>query len=145
MRIATSTTKEYVKRMGNTDAEAKPSLLRRTLRFGITGVFITGLHVVIATVLIHFAQSDPSLANGVAFCCATIVSFLMHTLWSFSAQLQGHTLIKFNVVSIVGFLLSIGIPVAVQALGFGGLISTLAVVLVIPPVNFVLHNFWTYK
>lgn len=132
--------------MGNIDAEAKPrSLLIRALRFGVTGLLITAMHIAIATALIQFVQSTPSFANGVAFCCATIASYLIHTTWSFSKNLQGSTFIKFIVVSIIGFLLSVGVPIIAQTLGFGAFVSTVAVVLVIPPVNFALHNFWTYK
>ncbi|WP_084488327.1 GtrA family protein [Pseudomonas sp. CFII64] len=120
-------------------------LLKRTLRFGVTGLFVTGVHFVIATLIIHYVLSNPSIANGIAFCCATMLSYLLHTVWSFSAKLHGKTLFRFVVVSIVGLLLSLTIPLGVQYLGFSALISTCAVIFLLPPVNFILHNFWTYK
>lgn len=129
-----------------TEASSKQdSLLKRTLRFGLTGLFVTGLHFAIATLFVNYVQHNPSLANGVAFCIATIVSYLMHTLWSFSAKLHGKTLIRFVMVSMFGLCLSLTIPWIVQQLGFGYIVGTAAVVLILPVVNFALHNFWTYK
>lgn len=123
----------------------RTSLLTRTVRFGFTGLFVTGLHVVIATLFIHLISPSPPLANGVAFCCATLVSYLMHTTWSFSGQLHGRTLFRFITVSIIGLLLSMLVSWAIQQLGLGYFIGIAAVVLVLPPVNFLLHNFWTYR
>lgn len=120
-------------------------LLTRTLRFGCTGLFITGLHVLIATLFIQLVWPSPPLANGVAFCCATLVSYLLHTIWSFSGQLQGRTLFRFILVSILGLLLSMLVSWAIQQLGLSYLVGIAAVVLVLPPVNFLLHNFWTYR
>jgi len=132
--------------MDTTEISSKQdSLLKRTLRFGLTGLFVTGLHFSIATLFVNYIQHNPSLANGVAFCIATIVSYLMHTLWSFSAKLHGKTLIRFIMVSVFGLCLSIIIPWVVQQLGFGYVVGTAAVVLILPVVNFLLHNFWTYK
>lgn len=123
----------------------KHSLLMRTIRFGATGLFVTALHILIATVLIHYGQLSASIANGIAFCVATTVSYLMHTKWSFSADLEGKNLFRFAVVSTIGLLLSLGIPLALSAMGFGAAAGTAAVVIMLPITNFVLHNFWTYR
>lgn len=123
----------------------KQSLLKRTVRFGATGLFVTGLHFVIATLLINYAEQNSSIANGVAFCSATIVSYLMHTKWSFSSDIESKNLFRFLTVSGVGLALSLAIPLVVKSLGFDSLIATVAVVIILPVTNFVLHNFWTYR
>ena len=129
----------------NTVENTRSSLLKRTVRFGATGLFITALHVAIATLFVNYVLHDSSIANGVAFCIATIASYLMHTKWSFSSQVQRKTFVKFMVVSAFGLGLSLGIPLIVNALGFNYIVATLAVVFVLPVTNFVLHNFWTYR
>lgn len=124
---------------------SKHSLLKRTVRFGATGVFVTALHVVIATLFIHYILHNPSIANGFAFCIATVVSYLMHTKWSFSSDLEGKNLLRFIAVSIVGLMLSLLIPFITKSMGFDYMVGTVAVVIALPITNFVLHNFWTYR
>ena len=123
----------------------KQSILKRTIRFGATGLFVTGLHVVIATLLIHYADQNSSISNGVAFYIATVVSYLMHTKWSFSSELQSKNLLRFVTVSAVGLALSLAIPLIVKSLGFNSTVGTVAVVVMLPVTNFFLHNFWTYR
>lgn len=124
---------------------SKHSLLKRTIRFGATGVFVTALHVVIATLCIHLILPDPSIANGIAFSVATVVSYLMHTKWSFSSEMEGKNLMRFIVVSIIGLMLSLIIPFITKSMGFDYIVGTVAVVIALPITNFVLHNFWTYR
>jgi putative flippase GtrA len=126
-------------------ASPKQSILKRTIRFGATGLFVTGLHVVIATLLIHYADQNSSIANGVAFCIATVVSYLMHTKWSFSSDLESKNLFRFITVSAVGLALSLAIPLVIKSLGFDSTVGTVAVVVMLPVTNFFLHNFWTYR
>lgn len=121
------------------------SLFRKASRFGLTGIFITFLHLAIATLIIHFLTPNASIANGVAFIAANITSYVMHTLWSFSEKLHGQNLFRFLVVSLIGFVISIAVPSITQGLSFTPLIGTLSVILILPPLNFLLHNFWTYK
>lgn len=120
-------------------------LKRRALRFGATGVFVTLVHVVVASGWIHFVDGNPSFANAVAFTVATLVSFLMNTLWSFSSVIEKDVLLKFALVALVGLLLSASISGVVDWLGFDYKIGIFAVVCVLPPSNFLMHHFWTYR
>ena len=83
-----------------------PLLWHRALRFGLTGLLVTGLHAITAIVLIEWLALAPPLANGVAFAVATVVSYVVNTTWSFSSQLHGRTLRRFVCVSVAGFLLA---------------------------------------
>lgn len=122
-----------------------PVLLRRAIRFTLTGIFVTGVHFVIAILSIEHMMLNPPLANGVAFAFATITSYLINTIWSFSGRLHGRTLSRFIAVSLVGFLLAMFVSWVVQELGFGYLLGICAVALTIPSMTFVLHNFWTFR
>lgn len=120
-------------------------LKQRVVRFAITGVLNTAVHVVVATALIRLLHAAPALANGVAFCVATVFSFAMNTLWSFRQRLERRTFFRFLLVSLLGLPMSSGLAGLVDWLGFHYAFGIAAVVLVMPPVNFLLHNFWTYK
>ncbi|WP_413794464.1 MULTISPECIES: GtrA family protein [unclassified Pseudomonas] len=120
-------------------------LLRRALRFALTGLLVTAVHVVAALLFMHLILANPPLANGFAFLVATVVSYLINTLWSFSSRLHGRTLGRFLVVSAVGFWLAMLVAWVAQSVGLGYLAGIAAVALVIPVFTFILHNFWTYR
>jgi len=127
-----------------TSAE-KSALIKRGLRFAVTGVFVTGLHALVAILFFNFVSPQPPLANGVAFAVATVVSYLINTTWSFSAQLHGRTLLRFMTVSGVGFLLAMLVAWVAQMAGLNYLLGIGAVAVTIPVFTFVMHNFWTYR
>jgi putative flippase GtrA len=123
----------------------RSALIRRGLRFALTGLLVTALHALVAVMFIHFIASEPPLANGFAFAVATVVSYVINTTWSFSARLHGRTLLRFLTVSAGGFLLAMLVAWAAQMAGLNYLFGIGAVALTIPAFTFVLHNFWTYR
>lgn len=120
-------------------------LLRQAQRFTISGVLVTGLHVLFAVSLIRWAQVSPELANGLAFAAATIFSYVINTLWSFSSPLHGRTLIRFIVVSLLGLLLTVAVSGLAEFYGLNYWLGIACVVCTVPPVTFLLHRFWTYQ
>jgi putative flippase GtrA len=105
----------------------------------------TGVHVLVAVAFIRIVLPAPSIANGVAFVVATIFSYLVNTMWSFSSPLHGRNLLRFCVVALVGLSLAMMISGAAQHYGLHYLWGIFFVVLVVPPVTFLLHSFWTYR
>jgi putative flippase GtrA len=120
-------------------------LLRRVVRFSISGVLVTLVHIASAMGWLHWVGPSSGLANGFAFAIATAFSYCIHTLWSFSAVLERRVFAKFAVVAMLGLVLSAGVGHLVQWLGFSYQYSIAAVVLVMPPYNFLAHHFWTYS
>jgi putative flippase GtrA len=118
---------------------------KQVLRFTASGVLITGLHVIIATTFIKIVLPVPVIANGVAFVTATIFSYLINTLWSFSSPLHGKNLFRFCVVSFIGLFLAMAISGAAQYYGLHYWYGIGLVVCIVPPVTFMLHNLWTYN
>jgi putative flippase GtrA len=120
-------------------------LTRRAMRFGITGGINTSLHIAVASSWIHFVHPDPSFANGVAFLVATMFSYATNTLWSFSGQFDRATFVKFWLVALLGLPLTAGIAGVANWMGLHYAYGIAAVVCVMPPINFMMHNFWTYR
>lgn len=118
---------------------------RRVLRFAFSGLLVTALHVVIVTVFIENILPVPSLANGVAFVMATMISYLINTTWSFSRPLYGGNLFRFCIVSFFGLFLAMSISGAAQFYEMHYWYGIGFVVFTVPPVTFLLHNFWTYQ
>ena len=122
-----------------------PVLTKQAMRFAISGLLVTGLHVLIATAFIQFVLPAPSLANGVAFVVATVFSYWINTTWSFSRTLHGRNLVRFCIVSFAGLFLAMFISGVAQDYGLHYLYGIAFVACIIPPVTFLLHNFWTYR
>ncbi|MCL7420744.1 MAG: GtrA family protein [Methylobacter sp.] len=122
-----------------------PVLTRQALRFALSGLLVTSLHVFIATTFIQNILPISSLANGVAFVVANIFSYLINTTWSFSSSLHGRNLFRFCIVSAIGLFLAMAISGATQHYGLHYWYGIAFVVSIVPPVTFLLHNFWTYR
>lgn len=106
---------------------------------------MTGLHVFIAAGLIRLLAISPPVANGVAFLVATVFSYMIHTLWSFSSPLHGRNLFRFVVVFMVGCILAVAVSFVAQRFGLHYLYGIGLVALIVPPITFLLHSFWTYR
>lgn len=120
-------------------------ILKRAIRFSFSGLIVTGVHFCIAYILIRYMLLFPPLANGVAFILATVVSYYINTLWSFSRGINGCTLFRFLVVSGFGFSLAIFVSWGVAVIGGGFLVGIIAVAGTVPIATFLMHNFWTYR
>lgn len=120
-------------------------ITQRFGRFILSGMLATVLHVLIASSLIELLGFSPPAANGCAFATATIASYLINTLWSFSSRLHGRTALRFGITSVAGLLLSVSISATAEFLHWHYLYGIAAVVCLVPPVTFLLHHFWTYR
>lgn len=118
---------------------------KRVLRFCATGLLITSIHAFFVWLMVGLFLCSPPLSNGVAFIIATITSYTINTLWSFSQPLQRHTLYKFICVSSLGFIASVAIAWAAQGFGLNYLFGIVGVVLTVPAITFILHRTWTYR
>jgi putative flippase GtrA len=122
-----------------------PSFVKQIRRFAVSGLLATSLHALVAIGLIRLlAMSAPS-ANGLAFAVATVFSYTINTLWSFSSALHGQNLARFVCVSIIGGGLAMGVSAVAAHYGLHYLIGIGLVAILVPPVTFLLHRFWTYR
>jgi putative flippase GtrA len=122
-----------------------PETLRRAVRFGLSGLFVTGFHSAIAAGLIEFLGAIPSVANGIAFVLATLASYLINTYWSFSGKPAPKSMLRFVCVALFGLSLTVGIAGLVDSYGLSYWIGIGCCILIVPPTTFLLHHFWTYR
>lgn len=114
-------------------------------RFLLSGVLATAVHFVVAAALIEQAQTEPALANAVAFTVATAFSYVINTLWSFSSVIDGRTLVRFVLVQLLGVGLAAGVSGTVDWFGLHYIIGIMCVPLFVTPVTYTLHRLWTYR
>ena len=118
---------------------------RKLFRFVTTGLITTSLHVVIVYLLINFKYFNAPTSNGIAFVIATLFSYLVNTMWSFSNKLKRKNAIRFVMISCVGLVLSVSISKMVEDMGLHYWYGVLGVVTVVPILTFMMHTLWTYK
>lgn len=118
--------------------------MRQLRRFVVTGGLTTGLHIAVASALIELAGRSPPFANGAAFIIGTAFSYALNTLWSFSSRPGARSMTRFAAVACVGWTLTVLLAALAQRLGLHYLIGIGLVVVVVPPVTFLLHRHWTY-
>lgn len=122
-----------------------PALTGQARRFAVAGLLATGLHVLVAAGFIRLVMPAPSIANGVAFGVASVFSYLINTLWSFSCPLHGSNLVRFVAVSLLGCLIAMSVAGAAENLGLEYGYGIGLVVCIVPPITFVMHRRWTYR
>jgi len=126
-------------------ARPRRTMLAKVLRFGISGVATTGVHLALATLLITAFSASPVLANSIAFVCATACSYLLNTLWSFSARPHHENFLRYLCVSIFGLILTIAISWTAQRIGASYWTGLFYIVLIVTPITFLLQHSWTYR
>jgi putative flippase GtrA len=119
--------------------------LGRLLRFGVTGLIATGIHVLVAVTLIAWLRTPPYIANPIAFVTATAFSYATNTLWSFSSRMNHRTLRRYACVSVFGCAATAAVAGAAEAAGLDYRIGILLVIALVTPLTFGLHNRWTYR
>lgn len=117
----------------------------RVFRFGVSGVVATGVHVALAMLLITACSATQVEANGVAFVCANVCSYLLNALWAFSARPGRDNFLRFFCVSVFGLLLTLAISWAAQKTGANYWTGLAAILMTVPPITFLLHRFWTFR
>lgn len=116
----------------------------RPIKFAASGAISTSVHVVVAYVFLRQGLS-PVWANGIAFLTATIVSCIMNTSWTFGAKYNRSQIGRFLTVTSAMAILTMGIAKVVQSLGYPPAVGIASIVLLVPPITFVLHSLWTYR
>lgn len=119
--------------------------LLQIARFTVAGLLVTGIHALVAALAIGLGGLRPEAGNGLAFVVANVSSYLLHTLWSFSAQPRTRNMFRFVAVSLFLFTVSVVVPGVIHRSGLHYGVGIVAVTIIIPPLSFFMHRFWTYR
>lgn len=119
--------------------------VQRLARFSTSGILSTGIHCGVAVLAILHASLSPPLANVIAFCVATVFSYWLNTVWSFSKPHSRAFFLRFWMVCIVGLVITTDIAWAADHAGLSYWTGIALVILTVPPITFFLHLKWTYR
>lgn len=118
----------------------------RLVRFGISGVFTTVAYFLASNAL-HYGMDIPaSTSSLLSYAMAVVLSYLLQSMFTF--QTKNHSsqqVTRFAVVTLAGLAVSWGLVKALTGyLHQPAWVSTIAVCIVIPLLNYVLFHIWVF-
>ncbi|MFC4323035.1 GtrA family protein [Litchfieldia salsa] len=122
------------------------NLAIKFFRYSLVGVVCTAIYFLAMFLCVEVNNIEPVLSSGISFLIMTIFSYMLNKKYTFGGSYGHKELIKFFIVASIGFVLNILIMyIIVTKLSMNYLISELVTILIIPLVNFILNNYWTFK
>ena len=116
-------------------------------RYAVVGGINTAVHFLVTVVLVESGLMSPVPASVAGFICALLVAYMLNRHWTFGQTDRPlERLYRFSAVSLLGLGLNTLIMyLAVDWLNWHYLIGLLLVAVVIPPLNFLLNLYWSFR
>lgn len=116
------------------------------IKYSFVGIICTFIYFLFIFLFVEFLKKDPVLSAAVSFVIMTVFSFLLNKKYTFGGIYSHQQLLRFSLVAGIGFTLNFIIMYAVvHLLSLHYIVGEITTLLIIPIVNFILNNFWTFK
>jgi putative flippase GtrA len=122
--------------------------VQKVIAYGCVGIIGTIVHLSTLIILVETFNLDAVLSSSVGFTLTLLISFFLNKVYTFKIKSKkpSHLFLKYVLTSLFGLLLNISLMyVNTTILQLHYLIGHLAVVILIPIINFILNNYWTFK
>ncbi|WP_108672335.1 GtrA family protein [Peribacillus acanthi] len=121
-------------------------LFLKFLKYSFVGFFSTLIYFLSVYILVELLLMEPIMGSAFSFLIMTVFSFFLNKKYTFKSDFSNQKLVRFFIVSGIGFMLNFVIMYSiVSLLSYHYFLGELATILVIPLVNFLLNNYWTFK
>ena len=121
-------------------------LFLKFIKYSFVGCISVLIYFLSVFVLVELFGRDPVFGSALSFAIMTYISFLLNRKFTFDSDFSYNLLLRFLVVSAIGFTLNFVIMyVVVNIFSLPYLIGELITTMVIPIINFILNNYWTFK
>ncbi|MCM3388591.1 GtrA family protein [Ureibacillus chungkukjangi] len=122
------------------------TLFTKFLKYSFVGCICTLIYFISVFIFIEGLYMDPVVSSALSFIIMTIVSFFLNVKYTFGSIITRQRALRFTTVSAIGFLLNFLLMfVIVHLFNLHYVIGELVTILVIPVVNFILNNYWTFQ
>lgn len=108
------------------------------LRFALIGVLNTGLHFILLVLLVEKMGVWPPLANATAFFGTNLFSYFANSRFSFRIDINSNRYVRFFLISLIGVVIAYGLSSAVEHFGGHYLLGFVLLIVLMPPVNYLL-------
>lgn len=124
----------------------KPKLFVELLIFGIVGISATLTHYLSALFCVELLAWSVYFANILGYLLAVSVSFFGHATFTFKSKPSLHSLARFVVSSVLGFITSLLVLwLSQNVFNFHHRVSFALVVTTVPIMSYFLGKFWVFK
>ncbi|TSI10710.1 GtrA family protein [Lysinibacillus sp. BW-2-10] len=118
----------------------------RFLKYSLVGCICTLIYFISVFLLVELFHQEPLLGTAIAFIVMTVFSFYLNKRFTFGSNFSSKKLLRFFTVALVGFVLNFAIIfLIVNVMAFHYFIGELVTILIIPVINFILNNYWTFQ
>ncbi|RTR29110.1 GtrA family protein [Robertmurraya yapensis] len=116
------------------------------VKYSLVGCISTLIYFLSVFIFVEIFDKNPVFSSAVAFVIMTVISFFLNKRFTFGSDFSYDKLLRFLAVSAIGFTLNFGIMyLIVNVFSLHYVIGELVTTLVIPVINFILNNYWTFK
>ena len=123
-------------------------LNQQIYRFIIIGIAAASIHFLSVYIIVSTVDLIPIIANIFAFLIAFFVSYMGHSLWTFSHKEHEHhkAAVRYFGVAIFCFALNeSGYYLMLEFTDFNYLVSLFIVLMLVPIVTFLLSKHWAFS
>jgi putative flippase GtrA len=121
-------------------------LFHKFLKYSLVGCISIFIYYLSVFVLVELLGNNPLFGTAVSFVIMSYFSFLLNRKFTFGSDFTYDKLLRFLAVSAIGFTLNFIIMyLVVNVLSLHYSIGEMVTTLVIPIINFILNNYWTFK
>jgi putative flippase GtrA len=117
------------------------------VRYAVVGVLGTAIHFGFLAALVELGGVDAVVASGAGFIAALIASYVLNHRWTFRSVRDHRTaFLRYAMVCGLGITVnSLIMHVSVHIFGLWYILGQTLVVVVVPPLNFVLSRAWAFR
>lgn len=115
------------------------------IRFALVGVVNTALHLAVVGVMTQIFGLTQLISNSVAYVIASSFSFVVNSIWSFQVKPQAHRFARFQIVGLLGVIVSATFGHLGDVFGWHYVITVLLTGCFVPFISFLGHRIYTYS
>lgn len=118
-------------------------MLVKLFKYAFVGGFSASIHLLVASMYIFYINDSLVISNICGFLIAYIFSYTVQSIIVFKHKLQLSKAIKYFIIQLISLLIALAI--SDYSVEYNNYIKTIAIILIIPIITFLIHNFWTFK
>ncbi len=121
------------------------SLRRQIAGFMLSGILASAVYSGTIVGLVEVAGVAVMAATAIGFVAGTLMAWFANSRLTFREPLRAATLARFTAVRLLALVLNLGIMQGTLWMGFPYGVGIAATLVLLPPVNFLLHRLWTFR
>jgi len=125
----------------------RDTMTRRAVRYGVAGVAATVLYLAVVAALVELGWLGPVVAAAAATAVVIIFSYTVNRAWIFPTdRSHASAFTRFVLASGLSMALNTGLMhLAVHILGWPYWAGLGLATVVVPPTNFLVNHYWSFR